>query len=109
MDHQVSPEPQNGQSEEEEESSDLENGPKEEAVNSSSSPSKLFAFSVVNSYGTANITPLPCEGNVLKLNRQYFFFFYPLYLISLFAFITINFFKLFPSLQHIPRWPSTGT
>lgn len=74
MDHQVSPEPQNGQSEEEEESSDLENGPKEEAVNSSSSPSKLFAFSVVNSYGTANITPLPCEGNVLKLNRQYFFF-----------------------------------
>uniref|UniRef100_A0A3B3VN88 Ubiquitin carboxyl-terminal hydrolase n=1 Tax=Poecilia latipinna TaxID=48699 RepID=A0A3B3VN88_9TELE len=61
MDHQVSPEPENGPSEEEEESSDLENGSKGNAA-------KLFTFSIVNSYGTVNITPLPCDGNVLKLN-----------------------------------------
>ena len=70
MDHQVSPEPENGQSEEEEEdeeTSDLENGPKAKL---SSSPPKLFTFSMVNSYGTANISPLPCDGNVLKLNRK---------------------------------------
>uniref|UniRef100_A0AAQ5Z7L1 Ubiquitin carboxyl-terminal hydrolase n=1 Tax=Amphiprion ocellaris TaxID=80972 RepID=A0AAQ5Z7L1_AMPOC len=63
MDHQVSPEPENGQSEEEEETSDLENGSKGDTA-------KLFTFSIVNSYGTANISPLPCDGNVLKLNRQ---------------------------------------
>lgn len=63
MDHQVSPEPENGQSEEEEEASDLENGSKGDTT-------KLFTFSIVNSYGTANISPLPCDGNVLKLNRQ---------------------------------------
>uniref|UniRef100_A0A672HR67 Ubiquitin carboxyl-terminal hydrolase n=1 Tax=Salarias fasciatus TaxID=181472 RepID=A0A672HR67_SALFA len=63
MDHQVSPEPENGQSEEEEETSDLDNGSKEDTA-------KLFTFSIVNSYGTANISPLPCDGNVLKLNRQ---------------------------------------
>lgn len=80
MDHQVSPEPENGQSEEEEEeASDLENGSKGEAAkqcsssSSSSSPAKLFSFSIVNSYGTANISPLPCDGNVLKLNRQWSF------------------------------------
>uniref|UniRef100_A0A7N6BV04 Ubiquitin carboxyl-terminal hydrolase n=1 Tax=Anabas testudineus TaxID=64144 RepID=A0A7N6BV04_ANATE len=68
MDHQVSPEPENGQSEEEEEeTSDLENGSKEDAK-LSSLPAKLFDFSIVNSYGTANISPLPCDGNVLKLN-----------------------------------------
>uniref|UniRef100_M4ABG9 Ubiquitin carboxyl-terminal hydrolase n=1 Tax=Xiphophorus maculatus TaxID=8083 RepID=M4ABG9_XIPMA len=61
MDHQVSPEPENGPSEEEEESSDLENGSKGNAA-------KLFTFSIVNSYGTVNISPLPCDGNVLKLN-----------------------------------------
>uniref|UniRef100_A0A3Q1EI65 Ubiquitin carboxyl-terminal hydrolase n=1 Tax=Acanthochromis polyacanthus TaxID=80966 RepID=A0A3Q1EI65_9TELE len=61
MDHQVSPEPENGQSEEEEETSDLENGSKGDTA-------KLFTFSIVNSYGTANISPLPCDGNVLKLN-----------------------------------------
>uniref|UniRef100_A0A3Q2FBX6 Ubiquitin carboxyl-terminal hydrolase n=1 Tax=Cyprinodon variegatus TaxID=28743 RepID=A0A3Q2FBX6_CYPVA len=61
MDHQVSPEPENGQSEEEEESSDLENGSKGETA-------RLFTFSIVNSYGTVNISPLPCNGNVLKLN-----------------------------------------
>uniref|UniRef100_A0A3Q3BCG7 Ubiquitin carboxyl-terminal hydrolase n=1 Tax=Kryptolebias marmoratus TaxID=37003 RepID=A0A3Q3BCG7_KRYMA len=61
MDHQVSPEPENGQSEEEEETSDLENGSRGDAT-------KLFTFSIVNSYGTVNISPLPCDGNVLKLN-----------------------------------------
>uniref|UniRef100_A0A3Q0T0G3 Ubiquitin carboxyl-terminal hydrolase 4 n=1 Tax=Amphilophus citrinellus TaxID=61819 RepID=A0A3Q0T0G3_AMPCI len=61
MDHQVSPEPDNGQSEEEEEASDLENGSKGDTT-------KLFTFSIVNSYGTANISQLPCDGNVLKLN-----------------------------------------
>uniref|UniRef100_A0A673ZTW3 Ubiquitin carboxyl-terminal hydrolase n=1 Tax=Salmo trutta TaxID=8032 RepID=A0A673ZTW3_SALTR len=57
MDHQVSPEPENGQSGEEEEASDLENGPKTKLC--SSTPPKLFSFSMVNSYGTANISPLP--------------------------------------------------
>uniref|UniRef100_A0A3B5B0R8 Ubiquitin carboxyl-terminal hydrolase n=1 Tax=Stegastes partitus TaxID=144197 RepID=A0A3B5B0R8_9TELE len=59
----IGPEPENGQSEEEEETSDLENGSKGDSA-------KLFTFSIVNSYGTANISPLPCDGNVLKLNRQ---------------------------------------
>ncbi|XP_061689922.1 ubiquitin carboxyl-terminal hydrolase 4 [Syngnathoides biaculeatus] len=69
MDHQVTPEPQNGQSEEEEdETSDLENGTKEDETKATSLQGKLFAFSVVNSYGTANISPLPCDGNVLKLH-----------------------------------------
>uniref|UniRef100_A0A4W6F6B4 Ubiquitin carboxyl-terminal hydrolase n=1 Tax=Lates calcarifer TaxID=8187 RepID=A0A4W6F6B4_LATCA len=67
----VSPEPENGQSEEEEEeTSDLENGSKGDGAKQCSSPAKLFTFSIVNSYGTANISPLPCDGNVLKLNRQ---------------------------------------
>uniref|UniRef100_A0A8D3C220 Ubiquitin carboxyl-terminal hydrolase n=1 Tax=Scophthalmus maximus TaxID=52904 RepID=A0A8D3C220_SCOMX len=72
MDHQVSPEPANGQSEEdEEETSDLENGIKGDAATKRcSTPAKLFTFSIVNAYGTANISPLPCDGNVLKLNRQ---------------------------------------
>uniref|UniRef100_A0A667YNU4 Ubiquitin carboxyl-terminal hydrolase n=1 Tax=Myripristis murdjan TaxID=586833 RepID=A0A667YNU4_9TELE len=69
MDHQVSPEPENGQSEEEEEeASDLENGPKGNSAKLCSSPPRLFSFSMVNSYGTANISSLPCDGNVLKLN-----------------------------------------
>uniref|UniRef100_A0A8C9YFF6 Ubiquitin carboxyl-terminal hydrolase n=1 Tax=Sander lucioperca TaxID=283035 RepID=A0A8C9YFF6_SANLU len=68
MDHQGSPEPENGQSEEEEEeTSDLDNGSKGD-MPKQSSPAKLFTFSIVNSYGTANISPLPCDGNVLKLN-----------------------------------------
>lgn len=63
MDHQVSPEPENGLSEEEEEeTSDLENGSKVQKA-------KLFTFSIVNFYGTANISSLPRDGNVLKLNR----------------------------------------
>uniref|UniRef100_A0A3P9ITE6 Ubiquitin carboxyl-terminal hydrolase n=1 Tax=Oryzias latipes TaxID=8090 RepID=A0A3P9ITE6_ORYLA len=57
----IGPEPENGLSEEEEETSDLENGSKGQKT-------KLFTFSVVNFYGTANISSLPCEGNVLKLN-----------------------------------------
>lgn len=72
MDHQQSPEPETWESGEgdgeEEEASDLENGTKEDKQNSS--PAKLFTFSVVNSYGTANISPLPCDGNILKLNRK---------------------------------------
>ncbi|KAM8866954.1 ubiquitin carboxyl-terminal hydrolase 4 isoform 1-T1 [Synchiropus picturatus] len=70
MDHQVSPNPDEGQSEEEEdeETSELENGSKSIAPKPSSLPDKLFSFSIVNSYGTANISPLPCDGNVLKLN-----------------------------------------
>uniref|UniRef100_A0A8C7G4B9 Ubiquitin carboxyl-terminal hydrolase n=1 Tax=Oncorhynchus kisutch TaxID=8019 RepID=A0A8C7G4B9_ONCKI len=63
----VSPEPENGQSEEED-ASDLENGPKTKPC--SSTPPKLFSFSMVNSYGTANISPLPCDGNILKLNTH---------------------------------------
>lgn len=72
MDHQVSPEPENGHSEEEEdETSDLDNGSKQDMAKLCSSPAKLFTFSVVNSYGTANISPLPCDGNVLQLNRKH--------------------------------------
>uniref|UniRef100_A0A8C7G4A6 Ubiquitin carboxyl-terminal hydrolase 4 n=1 Tax=Oncorhynchus kisutch TaxID=8019 RepID=A0A8C7G4A6_ONCKI len=48
--------------------SDLENGPKTKPC--SSTPPKLFSFSMVNSYGTANISPLPCDGNILKLNTH---------------------------------------
>lgn len=74
MDHQVSPEPENGHSEEEEEeaeeSSDLDNGPKADTAKPGCAPAKLFTFSIVNSYGTANISPLPCDGNILKLNRK---------------------------------------
>ncbi|XP_062329027.1 ubiquitin carboxyl-terminal hydrolase 4 [Osmerus eperlanus] len=78
MEHQVSPEPENGQSEEGEEeeeeggASDVENGPKSGGKKrpSSSRPPRLFTFSMVNSYGTANISPLPCDGNVLKLNTH---------------------------------------
>uniref|UniRef100_A0A8C5FPH0 Ubiquitin carboxyl-terminal hydrolase 4 n=1 Tax=Gadus morhua TaxID=8049 RepID=A0A8C5FPH0_GADMO len=67
MDHQGSPEPENGPSEEdeeEEEEADVGKGSK----GVSAAPSRLFSFSMVNSYGTANISPLPCDGNVLKLN-----------------------------------------
>ncbi|KAJ0068488.1 hypothetical protein NL108_008436, partial [Boleophthalmus pectinirostris] len=67
MDHQQSPEPDHVQSEEEEEASELENGTKAEKTKSLT-PAKLFTFSIVNSYGTANISPLPCDGNLLKLN-----------------------------------------
>uniref|UniRef100_A0A8C8G821 Ubiquitin carboxyl-terminal hydrolase n=1 Tax=Oncorhynchus tshawytscha TaxID=74940 RepID=A0A8C8G821_ONCTS len=59
---------QHGLSKEEEDASDLENGPKTKPC--SSTPPKLFSFSMVNSYGTANISPLPCDGNILKLNTH---------------------------------------
>ncbi|XP_036426871.1 ubiquitin carboxyl-terminal hydrolase 4 [Colossoma macropomum] len=68
MDHQVSPDPESSQSETvdgEDEGSEPENGPIG-SVGKASRP-KLFSFSMVNSYGTANISPLPCEGNILKL------------------------------------------
>lgn len=112
MDHQVSPEPENVQSEEEEEeeASDLENGSKGEVGKHCSSPAKLFTFSVVNSYGTANISPLPCDGNILKLNRKCL----PVkgkklwFLTSQSRFVFTRLFYLL-SLQHIPQWRSTGT
>ncbi|KAG7477995.1 hypothetical protein MATL_G00075790 [Megalops atlanticus] len=81
MDHQGSPEPENSQSEgsvgeeeEEEQSQDLKNGltggmDKFNTKSVSSRP-RLFVFNMVNSYGTANISPLPCDGNVLKLNTH---------------------------------------
>uniref|UniRef100_A0A3B4CES2 Ubiquitin carboxyl-terminal hydrolase n=1 Tax=Pygocentrus nattereri TaxID=42514 RepID=A0A3B4CES2_PYGNA len=68
MDHQVSPDPESSQSETvdgEDEGSEPENGPVG-SVGKASRP-KLFSFSMVNSYGTANISPLPSEGNILKL------------------------------------------
>uniref|UniRef100_A0AAR2JCP7 Ubiquitin carboxyl-terminal hydrolase n=1 Tax=Pygocentrus nattereri TaxID=42514 RepID=A0AAR2JCP7_PYGNA len=72
MDHQVSPDPESSQSETvdgEDEGSEPENGPVG-SVGKASRP-KLFSFSMVNSYGTANISPLPSEGNILKLTRNY--------------------------------------
>uniref|UniRef100_A0AAY4DXH5 Ubiquitin carboxyl-terminal hydrolase n=1 Tax=Denticeps clupeoides TaxID=299321 RepID=A0AAY4DXH5_9TELE len=74
MDHQVSPEPEISQSETadgEEEESDLENGPNGSIEKSGSTRPKLFSFSMVNSYGTANISTLPSEGNVLKLTSKH--------------------------------------
>ncbi|XP_007253331.3 ubiquitin carboxyl-terminal hydrolase 4 [Astyanax mexicanus] len=68
MDHQDSPDPESSQSETvdgEDEGSEPENGPVG-SVGKASRP-KLFTFSMVNTYGTANISPLPCEGNILKL------------------------------------------
>lgn len=108
MDHQVSPEPENGHSEEE--TSDLENGSKEDAKQSSL-PAKLFTFSIVNSYGTANISPLPCDGNVLKLNRQCYTLRFTIafsFLIFPSHFVLTRLLPLF-SLQHIPQWQLTGT
>lgn len=65
MDHQVSPDPESSQSETvdgEDENSELV------ATTGKTSRPKLFSFSMVNSYGTANISPL--AGNVLKLTRN---------------------------------------
>ncbi|XP_076125184.1 ubiquitin carboxyl-terminal hydrolase 4 [Alosa pseudoharengus] len=74
MDHQVSPEPENSQTETvdgEEEGSEQEN---EANGNAEKKPGavrgRLFSFSMVNSYGTANISPLPCDGNILKLTTH---------------------------------------
>lgn len=79
MDHQVSPDPESSQSETvdgEEEGSEPENGPIGSIGKACSSRPKLFSFSMVNSYGTANISPLPCEGTVLKLTRNYLLYFF---------------------------------
>lgn len=70
MDHQVSPEPENSQSETvdgEDESSDQENESNGNTEKAGPAHGRLFSFSMVNSYGTANISPLPCDGNILKL------------------------------------------
>ncbi|XP_030633163.1 ubiquitin carboxyl-terminal hydrolase 4 [Chanos chanos] len=70
MDHQVSPEPENSQGEaadeEEDESSEQENGSNGSVGKSGSAHNRLFTFSMVNSCGTANISSLPCDGNILK-------------------------------------------
>uniref|UniRef100_A0A4W4HRJ6 Ubiquitin carboxyl-terminal hydrolase n=1 Tax=Electrophorus electricus TaxID=8005 RepID=A0A4W4HRJ6_ELEEL len=69
----VSPDPESSQSETvdgEEEGSEPENGPVGRGKACSSCP-KLFSFSMVNSYGTANISSLPCDGSILKLTRNY--------------------------------------
>ena len=78
MDHQVSPEPENSQSEavdgEEDGGSDQENEPNGnagKAGKAGAARGRLFSFSMVNSYGTANISPLPCDGNILKLTSEY--------------------------------------
>ncbi|XP_051563513.1 ubiquitin carboxyl-terminal hydrolase 4-like isoform X2 [Myxocyprinus asiaticus] len=69
MDHQESPEPENSHSDtvDGEEDSESENGPNSNSGKSISSRPKLFSFSMVNSYGTANISSLPFDGNLLKL------------------------------------------
>lgn len=35
-------------------------------------PKRLFTFSLVNSYGTADINSLATDGKLLKLNCKYF-------------------------------------
>lgn len=81
MDHQVSPEPEFSQSddslggeeeedEEEDDGEDLENGPSGSAAKSGTAVPKIFSFSMVNSYGTANIGLLPSDGNILKINSK---------------------------------------
>uniref|UniRef100_A0A8C1C617 Ubiquitin carboxyl-terminal hydrolase n=2 Tax=Cyprinus carpio TaxID=7962 RepID=A0A8C1C617_CYPCA len=69
MDHQESPEPENSHSDtvDGEEDSEPENGPNSSGGKSFTSRPKLFSFSMVNSYGTANISSLPFDGNLLKL------------------------------------------
>ncbi|XP_006630766.2 ubiquitin carboxyl-terminal hydrolase 4 [Lepisosteus oculatus] len=76
MDHQeeISLEPDNSQSEGsvgDEDSEDLENGPVDNApkssVKSTTCQPKLFSFTMVNSYGTADISPVTNESNILKL------------------------------------------
>uniref|UniRef100_A0A8C1Z556 Ubiquitin carboxyl-terminal hydrolase n=1 Tax=Cyprinus carpio TaxID=7962 RepID=A0A8C1Z556_CYPCA len=69
MDHQESPEPENSHSDtvDGEEDSEPENGPNSSGGKSFTSRPKLFSFSMVNSYGTANISSVPFDGNLLKL------------------------------------------
>uniref|UniRef100_A0A671NJH8 Ubiquitin carboxyl-terminal hydrolase n=1 Tax=Sinocyclocheilus anshuiensis TaxID=1608454 RepID=A0A671NJH8_9TELE len=63
MDHQESPEPENSNSDtvDGEEDSEPENGPNCSGGKSFTSRPKLFSFSMVNSYGTANISSLPFD------------------------------------------------
>ncbi|KAL2091555.1 hypothetical protein ACEWY4_013818 [Coilia grayii] len=73
MDHQVSPEQDNSQPEtadREEEGSDKENEANGNGERAGTACDRLFSFSMVNSYGTANISPLPCDGNILKLTTH---------------------------------------
>ncbi|XP_016115673.1 ubiquitin carboxyl-terminal hydrolase 4 isoform X2 [Sinocyclocheilus grahami] len=74
MDHQESPEPENSHSDtvdgEEESEPEPENGPNSSGGKSFTSRPKLFSFSMVNSYGTANISSVPFDGNLLKLTRS---------------------------------------
>ncbi|XP_016314057.1 ubiquitin carboxyl-terminal hydrolase 4-like [Sinocyclocheilus anshuiensis] len=72
MDHQESPEPENSNSDtvDGEEDSEPENGPNCSGGKSFTSRPKLFSFSMVNSYGTANISSLPFDGNLLKLTTH---------------------------------------
>lgn len=76
MDHQESPEPENSHSDtvDGEEDSEPENGPNSSGGKSFTSRPKLFSFSMVNSYGTANISSLPFDGNLLKLTSNYYLF-----------------------------------
>ncbi|XP_028680996.1 ubiquitin carboxyl-terminal hydrolase 4 [Erpetoichthys calabaricus] len=76
-DQEVSLEPDNSYSEGsvgEDENEDLENGLTENAskqqAKSGNCGTKLFSFSVVNSYGTSDISPLSNDGTVLKLNAH---------------------------------------
>uniref|UniRef100_A0A673HWN3 Ubiquitin carboxyl-terminal hydrolase n=1 Tax=Sinocyclocheilus rhinocerous TaxID=307959 RepID=A0A673HWN3_9TELE len=74
MDHQESPEPENSHSDtvdgEEEAEPEPENGPNSSGGKSFTSRPKLFSFSMVNSYGTANISSVPFDGNLLKLTTH---------------------------------------
>uniref|UniRef100_A0A8C1J0V3 Ubiquitin carboxyl-terminal hydrolase 4 n=1 Tax=Cyprinus carpio TaxID=7962 RepID=A0A8C1J0V3_CYPCA len=72
MDHQESPEPENSHSDtvDGEEDSEPENGPNSSGGKSFTSRPKLFSFSMVNSYGTANISSVPFDGNLLKLTTH---------------------------------------
>ncbi|XP_023659927.1 ubiquitin carboxyl-terminal hydrolase 4 [Paramormyrops kingsleyae] len=73
MDHQVSLEQDNSQSDcsvGEEDGADIEDCLTGNLPKKSCSRPKLFSISLVNSYGTTNITPQPCDGNVLKLNTH---------------------------------------
>uniref|UniRef100_A0A8C1J2E9 Ubiquitin carboxyl-terminal hydrolase n=1 Tax=Cyprinus carpio TaxID=7962 RepID=A0A8C1J2E9_CYPCA len=81
MDHQESPEPENSHSDtvDGEEDSEPENGPNSSGGKSFTSRPKLFSFSMVNSYGTANISSVPFDGNLLKLTSNYYLFTFDAY------------------------------
>ncbi|XP_048878468.1 ubiquitin carboxyl-terminal hydrolase 4 [Brienomyrus brachyistius] len=73
MDQQVSLEQDNSQSDcsvGEEDGADVEDCLTGNLPKKSCSRPKLFSISLVNSYGTTNITPQPCDGNLLKLNTH---------------------------------------